>query len=52
MGSKYSIMAKNRDDKEWSGYQSNYLLPFIFKVIKYSLSHEIVNMAIRNFKEK
>ena len=50
MGSRYTVLAKNIDDKAWVSYQSNSFIKVLFVLIKRRFTHEIVDFSIRNFK--
>ena len=51
MGSNYMILAKRREGKAWTSYQTEWFILALFVVIKRRFTHEIVDFSIRNFKD-
>ena len=50
MGSTYMILAKNRDDKAWLNFQTkSFIIALVILIIR-NVTHEIVDISFRNFK--
>ena len=52
MGSNYMILAKNREDKAWKNYQTEWFIFALCVLVRRRFTHEIVDFSIRNFKDK
>jgi hypothetical protein len=47
MGSKYSILYRQYDEKGWNEYQTEWIALWLFKLIKVSISFECIDGKIR-----